>query len=125
MINRHQSRNDGKTLSIDFVYHCAIKGARQGSDGGVFPKGLSGQSRQAVKRLGTAENGHGRQFLITDFTKNIKNPHFSASFDATIKQSPQAYSFKRSEFSDINNSVGATKHEIRPSDHTFNAIRNQ
>ena len=77
----------------------------------------------AAKRLGTAEAGHGRQFLITDFHKNIKNTHFNSNHAMTIGQSPKAYSFKRSEFSDITNSIGATKTVIRPSDHTFNVLR--
>ena len=121
--NRHHSRNDGLSRSIDFVFHTELNGPKLASDGGSFPVGASGMSRNAVKRLGTAESGHGRQFLITDFQKNIKNPHFSNNYDNTIKQKPQAFSLKRSEFSDICNSRGATNNVIRYSDHTFNVLR--
>jgi len=77
-VNRHSSRNDGVSQSIDFVFHTEIKGARLASDGGACSIGSPGLSQRATKRLGTAEFGHGRQFLITDFTKHIKNPHFNS-----------------------------------------------
>ena len=102
--NRHHSRNDGVSRSIDFVFHTELKGAKLASDGGSFPVGAAGFSSNAVKRLGTAESGHGRQFLITDFQKSVKKPHFSDNYERTFKKSPQAFSFKRSEFSDICNS---------------------
>lgn len=75
--NRHISRNDGSKPSIDFIYHTSLKGPRQASDGGIFPTHKGGRSANAPHRLGTAESGHGRQFLVTDFSKNVKNPHFS------------------------------------------------
>ena len=71
--NRHTSRNGGgdeSNPSIDFVFHTAVHGPRQASDGGFFQQGFSGQSPMATKRLGTAESGHGRQFLISDFQEN-------------------------------------------------------
>ena len=75
--NRHLSRNDGINHSVDFISHAEVRGPRISSDGGFFQMGYSGQSQRAVKRLGTAESGHGRQFLITDFAKNQKDPHFN------------------------------------------------
>ena len=68
------------------MFHTELKGTKLASDGGSFPVGASGLSRNAVKRLGTAESGHGRQFLITDFQKNVKNPHFSDNYDSTMKK---------------------------------------
>ena len=46
--------------SIDFINHTEVRGPRQASDGGFFQMGYSGQSAKAVKRLGTAETGHGK-----------------------------------------------------------------
>ena len=106
--NRHESRNNGLSHSIDFVFHTEIKGPRLASDGGVFPVGHGGQSPAAVKRLGTAEGGHGKQFLITDFKKNIKNPHFSQNYSSNLAKQPKGFSFNRSEFSDVCNSIGAS-----------------
>ena len=119
-VNRHMSRNDGVSHSIDFVNHTEVRGPREASDGGFFQVGYSGQSARAVKRLGTAEFGHGRQFLITDFVKNQKDPHFNARYEGVR---PRAFSLKRSEFSDINNSVNATQAVIRPSEYTFKQMR--
>ena len=34
--NRHMSRNDGVSHSIDFVNHCEVRGPRSASDGGFF-----------------------------------------------------------------------------------------
>ena len=81
MTNKHASRNNGVSVSIDFINHTEVKGPRLAADGGVFPVGHAGLSSNAVRRLGTAESGHGRQFLITDFSKNIKNPHFSKAYE--------------------------------------------
>ena len=101
----------------------AARARRLASDGGVFPVGHGGQSPAAVKRLGTAERGHGKQFLITDFKKNIKNPHFSQNYSSNLAKQPKGFSFNRSEFSDVCNSIGASSNVMRPSDHTFNIIR--
>ena len=122
-VNRHASRTGGTSNSIDIVFHTEIKGPRQASDGGIFSIGSGGQSKQATKRLGTAESGHGRQFLITDFQKKIKDPHFQKDFGNNMQKLPTAFAFKKSEFSDINNSSTQTKNVIRPSDHIFNVIR--
>ena len=84
--------------------------------------GQPGHSSKAVKRLGTAEHGHGRQFLITDYLKNEKNPHFNARYGAL---NTKVFSFKRSEFQDINNAQGATKNIIRPSEFIFQLMRQQ
>lgn len=40
--NRHYSRNDGISHSIDFVFHTKLSGPRLASEGGVFPIGYSG-----------------------------------------------------------------------------------
>lgn len=120
--NRHFSRNNGCSHSIDFINHTEVRDARAASDGGFFTACELGRSATAAKRLGTAERGHGRQFLVTDFVKNQKNPHFNARYE---KLNLGVFSMKRSEFSDISNAVGATKHVIRPSDHTFNQLRSR
>ena len=43
--------------------------------------------------------------------------------EQNLQKAPRAFSFKRSEFSDINNALDLTKQVIRPSDHTFFAMR--
>ena len=103
--------------------HHKVTGPRLASDGGVFDVGYSGQSRNAVKRLGTASNGHGRQFLITEFKKNLNSPHFSSNYNSSLANKPDQFRFKRSEFSDILNTQGANYKLCRPSEQIFNILK--
>ena len=121
--NRHLSRNNGTTSSVDIVTHSKVTGPRLAADGGVFDVGYSGQSRNAVKRLGTASNGHGRQFLITEFKKNLNSPHFSSNYNSSLANKPDQFRFKRSEFSDILNTQGANYKLCRPSEQIFNILK--
>ena len=103
--------------------HTKVTGPRLASDGGVFDVGYSGQSRNAVKRLGTATTGHGRQFLITEFKKNLNSPHFSPNYNSNLNNQPDHFKFKRTEFSDRLNTQGANNKLCRPSEFLFNVLK--
>ena len=76
-MSRHATRAAGVSQSIDFVFHSPVALVRQRGDGGSFPTvDWSNQQR----RLGTAQTGHGRHFLVSEFIKKANDPHFTEAF---------------------------------------------
>ena len=119
--NRHRSRQSyGVSNSIDFITHSPISHHRLTADGGFFPINDTSVHQRC---MGTAESGHGRQYLVTDFTKRIKEPHFSKRFNEGLQKNPKAYSFQKTEFTSILNSGERDKFVMRPSNHTFRVMR--
>ena len=116
--NRHSTRSN-VSKSIDFVFHSPISTYRQRADGGIFPTSeVSSQQR----RLGTASNGHGRQYLVSDFIRKANASHFSKGF-AQKFETPKAFNVKKTEFTSHIEEMGQTYRMIRPNVHTMRAMQ--
>jgi hypothetical protein len=119
--NRHTHRQGyGVSNSIDFINHTPISNHRVTSDGGTF---LMKEPTKQQRRLGTADSGHGRQYLVTEYNQKMKDPHFTKTFSNNLSEHPKAYSFQKTEINHLLNAQERSKFVMRPSNYTFRLMR--
>ena len=66
------------------------------------------------RRLGTADKGHNRQYLISDYLHKVDLPHFSGEYVKSLEQNKKEYHIHRNEL---------TTPVIEPYESTIKIIR--
>ena len=107
---RHATRDPAVGQSIDILSHAVVSPYRINCEGGTWP------TRPCTKqqpRLGTAETGHGRRYIITDFYQKFHTPQVSETFESDLKEYPKSYNLKRTELVRLMNAMPQMRELIR------------
>jgi hypothetical protein len=64
--NRYATRDCADSQPVDFVTHACVSKFRETSDGGMFPT-----KQVTTSKLGTAETGHGKIYLVSDYVEKL------------------------------------------------------